>query len=221
MNRKKRWPIAREGFPWIFLALGGGFLLFLMGSKVWVLIFLILAGGIAFFFRDPERSVPHQADVIISPADGKIVDIQRVEDRTFPGGEAVCVSIFLSIFNVHINRSPIAGQVVHTRYHTGRFLPAFRKKASHLNEQNIILIENGPLRVQVRQIAGQIARRIVCWIKEGDMLLRGDRVGLIKFGSRVDLLLPPNVCQVVVGRGDKVRGGETVIARVSHGNGKG
>ena len=213
MNHKRRLPIAREGFPYIFFLLGMGALFYLIGLKGMSLELFTLSMGVAFFFRDPERVVFFQEDVIISPADGKVVSIRLAENTAFPEGEALCVSIFLSIFNVHINRAPMTGQVVHTLYTSGQFFPAFREKASHLNEQNIILIKNGPLLVQVRQIAGLIARRMVCWVKEGDPLCRGDRLGLIKFGSRVDLFVP-TTCRILVNRGEKVKGGKTVIARI-------
>jgi phosphatidylserine decarboxylase len=172
----------------------------------------LLTAFVAFFFRDPERRPPTDPDALVSPADGKVVQIRREE-----GGETR-VSIFLSVFNVHINRSPIRGRVLSTEYREGKFLAAFRQEASTENEQNTIRIlpdaepEDAGSEVRVRQIAGAIARRIVCWTSPGEQLQVGERLGLIKFGSRVDLFLPPQA-RVVVHEGDRVRGGADVIAR--------
>ncbi|MBI2877793.1 MAG: phosphatidylserine decarboxylase family protein [Candidatus Tectomicrobia bacterium] len=213
MTGENRLRIAKEGFPYILglLGVGGLFYLFHLGLAAGVC--LALAAFVAFFFRDPVRLVPQQANAILSPADGKVVAIRKIEESDLPHKEAFCISIFLSLFDVHINRSPYAGRVVRTHYHAGRFLPAFQEKASLLNEQNSIWIEHEGFQIKVTQIAGLIARRIACWVKEGDTLYPGDKLGLIKFGSRVDIFLPPN-CQILVEMGDKIKGGETVIAEV-------
>ena len=169
----------------------------------------VLTVGVALFFRDPRRDVRSDPSWILSPADGKVVKIATDPPGTAPGSR--CVSIFLSVFNVHVNRSPVAGRVADIRYTPGSFLPAFREKASDLNEQNLIAIdtERGPL--AVKQIAGLIARRIRCWKITGDIVAQGEKIGFITFGSRVDLYLPPDV-DVRVSVGDTVRAGTSLVA---------
>jgi phosphatidylserine decarboxylase len=168
---------------------------------------LFLAAFVAFFFRDPERVPPAGEDLIISPADGKIVVIEPLGDRE------VLVSIFLSIFDVHVNRAPISGTVTAVDYREGRFMIATDKRASVENEQNVVTMENGMVRVVFKQIAGLIARRIVFWKRVGNELAGGERVGLIKFGSRVDVIMPDNV-ELQVRVGDHVRGGLSILGRV-------
>ena len=173
---------------------------------------LLLAGCVLMFFRDPHRQVPDGPDLLVSSADGKIVGIGPTDAE--PGERPqIRVSIFLSIFDVHINRAPVAGQVRNVRYTRGAFLPAFNDKASERNEQNRIEFEDGSRRLAMVQIAGLIARRIVCRASPGDWLQRGQRLGLIKFGSRVDLYLPETV-ELYVQVGDRVRGGSSVIGRL-------
>ncbi len=158
---------------------------------------------VAWFFRDPERSIPADPGVIVSPADGKIVRISAQEDET-------AISIFLSIFDVHVNRAPISGRVAAQEYRPGKFLLAFDDRASVENEQLRIKLA-GENEVRFTLIAGLLARRIVPWIREGDHLNMGDRIGLIRFGSRVDVFLPSR-CRVAVENGDRVRGGSTILA---------
>lgn len=175
-------------------------------AQVWplaVLLFL-LTGFICYFFRNPERRIPEGANLIVSPADGKVAKIS-----TSPDGEQT-ISIFLNIFNVHVNRSPIAGTLERLEYKRGKFKVAFDEEASRVNEQNILTIEGPGIRVVVRQIAGLIARRVVCWKKPGYALQRGERFGLIRFGSRVDVILPGHA-RIRVKVGDQVRGGSSVI----------
>jgi phosphatidylserine decarboxylase len=207
-----RVPLAKDAFPYV----GAG--VFLAGvsalagwpGAAWPLG--LLTAFVAYFFRDPNRTLPQDPDAVLAPADGRVVDVRTEED----GG--IRISIFLSVFNVHINRSPVLGRVVATEYRAGRFLAAFRPEASAENEQNMIRIlpedpsEGQRGEVGVRQIAGAIARRIVCWTNVGDSLRAGERLGLIKFGSRVDLFLPPGV-RPTVSVGDRVRGGSDVVAR--------
>lgn len=168
------------------------------------LVFLALF--MAFFFRDPERSVPTEADIIVSAADGKVT---RVEDRE----NGKFVSVFLSPLDVHINRSPIAGNITKVELLSGKKAPATSNEASQINERNSITIEGEKMTVVCTQIVGILARRIVCWCKVGDRLEIGQRYGLIKFGSRTDLLMPKNV-EILVKVGDRVRGGETIIGRL-------
>lgn len=176
--------------------------------------FGLLAAFTVYFFRDPEREIPQGEGLIVSPADGTVVGIDDVPNAPFLDGPAKRVSIFLSILNVHINRSPISGKVAYRNYNPGKFLPANCDKASLDNEQNSIGIDDGGYKVLVRQIAGIIARRILCWVNPGDSVTRGERFGLIRFGSRTEILMPPTAV-VLVQNGDKVKGGETVIARRS------
>jgi len=202
-------PFAKEGFVFIIPLLIITILMFLL-SFYWAAVF----GGLGFlfvtwFFRDPERHIPNEPNVIVSPADGKITEIVT-EKEPINGELCKRVTIFLSVFNVHVNRVPIAGTIEEIRYNPGKFLAAFNPKASMDNEQNIILINNGKTHVFVKQIAGLIARRIVCWPKKGDYYELGQRYGLIRFGSRVDILLPETT-KLSVTCGDNVSGGKSII----------
>jgi phosphatidylserine decarboxylase len=172
-------------------------------------IIALLACFVAFFFRDPEREVPLEQGIIVSPADGKVTLVKDTpgEDR------ARLVSIFLSIFDVHVNRAPMAGKITGLDYRRGAFLVAMDHRASIENEQNVVTIKNGEVTLVFKQIAGLIARRIVFWKQLGAEVGRGERVGLIKFGSRVDILFPANV-EITVKTGDRVKGGVTVIGRI-------
>jgi len=167
-----------------------------------------------YFFRDPDRSIPNDENVILSPGDGKVVQIIEVEENTYLQSKARQVSIFLSVFDVHINRIPISGKVGYFNYLKGKFVQAFRPEASVVNEQTIIGIENGNCKILFKQIAGILARRIVCNIREGFVVERGKRFGMIKFGSRVDVLMPLDV-EIMVTKNQKVKGGETVLGRYS------
>jgi phosphatidylserine decarboxylase len=166
---------------------------------------LCLTGCVAFFFRDPERSVPHSPEAIVSPADGRVMQVvAEAEHRQR-------VSIFLSILDVHVNRVPYGGTVSKVTYTPGQFLAAYRHEASLVNEANSVTIQSYNREFVVKQIAGVIARRIVCRVQPGDVLEKGQRYGLIRFGSRIDLILPQDA-EVVVQVGDIVRGGETILA---------
>lgn len=191
----------------LFLIAG---LLFLSGFPLVGLVFLALAVFVSLFFRDPHRDIPKNKDTILAPADGRILEVSKEPDGTTK------VSIFLSIWNVHINRSPIAGTVAEVCYFPGKFRMAFDKRASIDNEQNVLVIKNSSFQVKFIQIAGWLARRIVCWKKQGDSVEIGERVGLIRFGSRVDIFLPATAA-ITVGQGHKVKGGITVIGRVRFG----
>ncbi len=173
------------------------------------IVFLVLAAFCLFFFRDPERKVVVDPRFIIGPADGRVLDVVPCDEGPFKGGHLV--RIFLSVFNVHIQRAPIKGRVETVTYKKGRFLDARDPRAHVENEQNSVLLSGPQGKMIVTQIAGLIARRIVCWVKEGDELKQGDRYGLIRFGSQVDLVLPATA-NVRVAVGEKIVGGETVIA---------
>lgn len=175
------------------------------------LVFVVLALFMAFFFRDPGRQPPSDASLVVSPADGRVTRVKAVGQ---PGeGSATLVSIFLSPFDVHINRAPIAGTITDVSYTRGKFLMATDDKASLVNEQNALTIEGDHITVVCKQIAGILARRIVCWKSVGERVTLGERFGLIKFSSRTDLLLPERV-EVLVTEGARVKGGTTVIGRI-------
>jgi phosphatidylserine decarboxylase len=177
---------------------------------------IFLAAFTLYFFRDPERTIPLDADTggtILSPADGKVVLIQEVVDKEYLNGPAIQLSIFLSPLNVHVNRIPISGKVEYVKYIKGKFVAAFHDKASEINEQSHIGINNGSFRILMKQITGAIARRIVYHVKEGDAVSIGDRFGMIKFGSRTDLILPVGT-SISVKLGDIVVGGITVIGQL-------
>jgi phosphatidylserine decarboxylase len=201
--------MVRDGF---FYALGllvvAALLWKLTGSMGLAALPVLLALFFLWFFRDPSRRIPAGPGEIVSPADGKVTEAEWIET---PDGSRLRLSIFLSVFDVHVNRCPIEGEVTGVNYKKGLFLNALRADSNVLNEQNVVVIENPDIAVQVKQIAGLLARRIVCTVKPGDVLKRGQRIGLIKFGSRVDVLMPSDA-NLRVRRGDRVRGGSTVLA---------
>ncbi len=169
------------------------------------------------FFRDPERAVPADPRALVSPADGTVTDVGEVEESDFPGGRAYRVGIFLSVFNVHVNRAPRSGRVLGIRYVPGCFLDARDRECGARNEQLWVDLGEGPpgRLVRVKQIAGAVARRIVCWLRPGEEVRAGDRYGMIKFGSRTEVYLPADVVdEVLVRPGDKVKGGRSVLLRV-------
>lgn len=203
--------IAREGFPYVAALLSLGTLLWFLRQPWPCAVFLALGAFTAFFFRDPERDIPQAAGLVVSPADGKVVRMVEAPPDHPLGPGTTQISIFLSIFDVHINRAPITGVIETVRYHAGEFLPAFDDKASLRNEQNSVTLRDGDARVEFKQIAGLIARRIVFRKRTGEHVERGERVGLIKFGSRVDIYLPLG-CEVRTRVGERVRGGVSVLA---------
>jgi len=208
-------PIAEAGFPFIFAAAFTTGVLALLGLAVWALLALLTTLFICYFFRDPDRVVPIQPGVVVSPADGRIIAVKNIADSRYFKGNGVKVSIFMSVFNVHVNRIPHEGAVKKIDYHPGKFFSANLDKASENNERNAVFIEleNGR-RMCIVQIAGLIARRIICHIQGGERVVRGQRFGLICFGSRVDLYLPENI-GLKVARGDKVKAGFSVIGHWS------
>lgn len=177
----------------------------------------ILAAFIFYFFRDPERAIPTGEGLVISPGDGKLIDIREIEEPSFMHGPCRRITIFLSVFNVHVQRAPLSAEVTHRDYRPGEYAVAWHPKASEKNEQASLGLSVQGDRVLVRQIAGLIARRIITYPKQGDRIERGDRIGLIRFGSRVDLFIPLDWsldCAV----GDTVAGGSTVLARMVDSN---
>lgn len=210
--------IVSEGIPFILTAflitVTVAILLFYYAPKIAVyvtIIFLALSFFIAAFFRNPNRIIPADPKAIVSPADGRVIDIREVYENDFLKEDVIKISVFMSIFNVHVNRVPMDGKAVKISYFPGKFFVASLDKASSENEQNRIVIEsdNGT-RIIVVQIAGIVARRIVSYVNEGDVLKKGLRFGLIRFGSRLDLYLPKGT-EVSVSVGDKVKGGESIM----------
>lgn len=202
--------IAREGIPYITVPIGLALILLVVGYWYIAIGFLVIAGFMAFFFRDPHRTPPTDSNVIVSPADGRVMRVSKLSDRE---DSSFLISIFLSPLNVHINRAPIAGKITDVAYTRGKFLIASNNNASLVNEQNSLTIEGSRITVVCKQIAGILARRIVCWKHKGEQVRLGERFGLIKFSSRTDLILPPNV-EVLVEPGMKVKGGITVMGKV-------
>src|SRR5579862_220554 len=189
------------------IVVGLGCLLF--GWRIPAAVLILLGGFVFYFFRDPERAIPADPAVIVSPADGKVMDIvsEALDSR---GG--IRISIFLSIWNVHVQRAPAAGRIADIAYRPGRFYGAYRARASAENEQNVIYIDTPQGVLVFKQIAGAVARRVLCWKRKGEMVTRGERVGLIRFGSRVDIWLPIET-EIVVRRGQMVKGGESILAK--------
>ena len=204
--------IAREGWPYISIPAVAALVLLVSGWPRSGAIVLALSLFCAFFFRDPERVVPQESSLVVSPADGRIVGLAPATQGPL-GPAGTQISIFLSIFNVHVNRAPISGRIERVDYSPGGFLPAFDDKASLQNEQNCIVVADGATRVAFKQIAGLIARRIVFRKRVDENVARGERVGLIKFGSRVDVFLPEGA-RLRVKRGDRVRGGSSILAEL-------
>ena len=210
----RKFPVAKEGMIFI-LPLG------VLSLLLWVLRLPIPAGFCTFltlfviyFFRDPERGVPPGEKAILSPADGKVIQVQPCLEERFLQGPAIKVSVFMSLFNVHVNRNPLSGRIVDASYSPGKFLRADQDRASAANEQNAMLVETaGGARLLVVQIAGLIARRIVCWVKKGDFVVRGQRFGLIRFGSRLDIYLPQDI-QLKVRVGQKALAGQTILGHL-------
>ena len=180
----------------------------LTGSSILVAVPVLLALFFLWFFRDPSRSITSEPGAVVSPADGKVTAAERIET---PEGTRLRLSIFLNVFDVHVNRAPVEGTVAQVNHRAGQFLNAMRADASVLNEQTTLVLENATGAVHVTQIAGLLARRIVCNVKPGERLQRGQRYGLIKFGSRADVLLPSSTT-LLVKVGDRVKGGSTVLA---------
>lgn len=203
--------IVRESIPYIVVPLLLAVAVTVFGLWYVGLLLLLLALFMAFFFRDPKREPPTDPDVVVSPADGRVT---RIESAAGQPNSPTLISIFLSPLDVHINRAPIRGKIVDVVYSPGKFLMATNEKASVVNEQNALTIQGEKITVVCKQIAGILARRIVCWKHTGDRLNLGERFGMIKFSSRTDVLLPANV-KVMVTEGQRVRGGITIIGRIS------
>lgn len=209
--QEPRVPIAKEGYPFIAFAALLTLVLAILGFAPVSFAALLVTAFVMNFFRDPERIADDDQASLIAPADGKVIIIDQVFDGRFLKAEALKVSIFMNIFNVHVNRVPYPGRVDEVIYKAGAFHSADTQRSSLENEScGLVMTAEGGRRLAVVQIAGLIARRIVCWAGPGDVLARGERFGLIRFGSRVDLYLPLDT-KLVIAKGQKVRAGETVL----------
>lgn len=207
--------VAKEGYRFILVAALLAVFALILGWEWMGLGLGLLALAFLGFFRDPERVPPEGDGLILSPADGKVVGIQQAEKGELSEGAGTRVSIFLSPLDVHVNRAPVKGRVESIRYRAGKFFAAYREKASQDNERNALsIVDTRGRKLGVVQIAGVMARRIVCYVRSGDSLEQGQRLGMIMFGSRVDLFLPES-SRVEVVEGQRVKGGETVIGRFS------
>jgi phosphatidylserine decarboxylase len=201
--------MVKEGFYFGLPPLAIGLLAFALQWRVTAIVLIFLAAFVFYFFRDPERVIPGEANAIVAPADGRVV---VVTDEDHDGRPGKRISIFLAIWNVHVNRSPATGTIRKMNYCPGKFAAAMRECASSENEQNVIALSTPAGEIMFKQIAGLIARRVVCWKKVGDALQRGERIGLVRFGSRADLWLPRD-SEILVKVGDHVKGGSSILAR--------
>jgi phosphatidylserine decarboxylase len=203
--------IVREGI--VYVLVPGALMIIFLVLGFWLvgILFGLLAAFMAYFFRDPRRQPPSDTNVVVAPADGRVTRVQPIQEGD--ASSATLVSIFLSPLDVHINRAPIAGKITNVSYTGGKFLMATDERASLVNEQNALTIEGEKVTVVCKQIAGILARRIVCWKRAGEQVELGERFGMIKFSSRTDLLLPGSV-EVLVTKGKRVQGGTTIIGRI-------
>jgi phosphatidylserine decarboxylase len=211
---------AREGYPFIGIATVLAVATFALALArrswaIWLLaiVLTVLALWVAYFFRDPERTGVRGKDVVVAPADGKLIMITEIDEPNFVGGRAKRLSIFMNVFNVHVNRYPVEGAVRYVHYNKGKFLNAAAEKSSLENEQSSVGIESGPHKILVRQIAGLVARRIVTYSRLGQEVKQGDRMGIIRFGSRVDVFLPTDA-RIRVELGTLTTAGVTVLAEL-------
>ena len=208
-----RIPVAREGYPFIAFAAFACLIFALLGHDFTALSTLLLTGFVLYFFRDPDRIAPDADDAVVSPADGKVILIEKIFDDRFVNEHVYKVSIFMSVFDVHVNRAPYSGRVEKIQYTPASFYAAHTDQGGLANEHCGVIFSTEKFRFAIVQVAGLVARRIVCWVEKGDTIERGRRFGLIRFGSRVDMYLPQNM-QIEVRSGQKVKAGETVIGYI-------
>lgn len=209
--RPVAFPVARPGYPIILAAAFVTVVLALLGLKGITLTSLGVTLFICYFFRDPDRVIPRQEGIVVSPADGRVISVLNTANERFFDGPCLKISIFMSVFNVHVNRIPFKGEVTNIVYHPGKFFSANLDKASEQNEHNAIFLKTDDgIQMSLVQIAGLIARRIICKLQVGDTVNRGERFGMICFGSRVDVYLPQEV-EPAVAIGDKVQAGSSVL----------
>jgi phosphatidylserine decarboxylase len=201
--------MVRDGYKFALPPLLLGVTALFLGWRTAAIFLLALGLFVVYFFRDPERVPPTEPDVVVSPADGRVMEVVK---ESWDGKAGQRISIFLAVWNVHVNRSPMAGRVTRVDYRPGRFYAAMRSRASLENEQNVIHLETPHGEIAFKQIAGWIARRVVCWKSPGDSLSLGERIGMIRFGSRMDVWLPEQA-EIVTRPGEHVAGGVSVLAR--------
>lgn len=202
--------MVRDGIPYVVIPLVLAVLPVVFGYWLLAIPFVAIALFMAYFFRDPHRPLPTEPGIVVAPADGRVTMVRLADGHDHPES---LISIFLSPLDVHVNRSPIGGVITEIAYKSGKFVMATKAESRLLNEQNALTIQGDGLSVRCTQIAGVLARRIVCWKQTGDRVKCGERFGMIKFGSRTDVLLPPNV-DVIAREGMKVKGGVTIVGRI-------
>lgn len=205
--------IVKDGYIYVGVSLVLAAIVYYFFGAYWAVIPVVLALYFAYFFRDFHRSMPYDPNILYSPADGTVMDIEEIFDDEYLNEPALKLTIFLSVFNVHTNRAPLDGEIKYQRYTCGQFVPAYEKNASFENERHAVGVDNGRIRFLVIQVAGLLARRIVSWVTVGHELKQGETYGMIKFGSSTELIVPKNV-EITVKKGDKVTGGITVVGRV-------
>ncbi|MBB5337239.1 phosphatidylserine decarboxylase family protein [Pectinatus brassicae] len=206
--------IVKEGYKFIGTAAALAVAAYVFVSPYVAIVPAVLTGFFTFFFRNPKRNIPEDTSLIVSPADGKVMNVVRLEDDDFIKKPCTKITIFLSVFNVHVNRSPMKGEIKFQQYTCGRFRPAYKNSVGFENERHMIGIDNGRMRITVTQIAGILARRIISWVTLNDILTRGELYGLIKFGSCTEIVVPDESVEVLVKKGDNVIGGESIIGRI-------
>lgn len=205
--------IVKDGYPIIIASIILTLLVYYFFGLIIAIIPLVLTLFFIYFFRNPSRSMPYDPNILYSPADGTVMGIEEIYDDEYLNEPATKVTVFLSVFNVHVNRSPIDGEIKYQRYTCGQFVPAYKKSASFENERHAIGLDNGKMRILVIQVAGLLARRIVSWVTLGHQMKQGECYGMIKFGSSTELIVPKNV-EITVKKGDTVVGGITVMGRI-------
>jgi phosphatidylserine decarboxylase len=212
--RNEQTPIAVEGYPFIAVAGFVTVVVALLGWKILAVVALVVTLFITYFFRNPERVVPEDEHAVVAPADGKIIYVGPSREEHLDA-EVMKISIFMSVFNVHVNRAPISGRVIESFYHRGKFYDVRDERATFENERSGLVVESATgKKIVVVQVAGLLARRIVCYLRKGDAMVRGERYGLIRFGSRLDIYLPSDA-DLRVAMGDKTVAGETVLGYMS------
>ena len=205
--------IVKDGYPFILGAALVTLLVYFFMGATWAVVPGVLTLFFLYFFRNPTYKTPYDPNILYSPAHGTVMAVEDLDDDEFLNEPATKVTVFLSVFDVHVNRSPIDGEVKYQRYTCGQFVPAYKKCASFENERHAIGLDNGRIRVHVIQVAGLLARRIVSWVSIGRKIEQGECYGMIKFGSSTELIVPKNV-EIMVKKGDKVVGGVTVMGRI-------
>lgn len=206
--------IAKEGYPYIAFFVTSTIVIGTVFDVCWSIAPAILGLYVTYFFRNPKRNVIYDPKLVLAPADGKVMSIEKIVEDQFFHGPAIKIRIFLSIFDVHINRIPVDGTIIFQNYTCGKLKPAYKKSAPLENERHTIGLENEKMKVMITQVAGILARRIVSWVALGDEVQQGQRYGMIKFGSCTEIVMPANV-EVLIAKGERVKGGKSIVGRIS------